>query len=283
MSEKIQKVLARAGFGSRRELEGWIKEGRIKVNLIVATLGDRVEPTDRIQIDGRFIGSKRLHDISNRTLVCHKDAGVVCSRSDPEGRPTIFDRLPKIKDARWVAVGRLDVSTTGLILMTTDGELANRLMHPAQEIEREYLVRILGKVTNIIIRNLSKGVLLDDGIAKFNKIVDAGGEGANHWYRVSLNEGRNREVRRLWESQQLTVSRLSRIRFGPIILQKSLRRGQSQDLDKKELNLLYDIAGLIQPAKKLADKSKSKDKYKNIKPSRKPANKPVSRQKSRRK
>ena len=277
MSEKIQKVLARAGFGSRRELEGWIKEGRIKVNQIVATLGDRVEPTDRVQIDGRFIGARRLHETTNRTLVCHKDNGVVCSRLDPEGRPTIFDRLPKIKDARWVAVGRLDVSTTGLILMTTDGELANRLMHPAQEIEREYLVRVLGKVTDAIIKNLSKGVLLDDGIAKFNNIIDAGGEGANHWYRVSLNEGRNREVRRLWESQELTVSRLSRIRFGPIILQKSLRRGQSQDLDKKEQKLLYDIAGLTLPTASFPEKNK--DKYKN----RKPPGKPSSIKSSRRK
>lgn len=258
MSEKIQKVLARAGFGSRRELEGWIREGRIKVNQVVATLGDRVEPSDRIQVDGRFVGARRLHETPVRTVACHKDNGTVCSRADPEGRPTVFDRLPKIKDARWVSVGRLDINTTGLLLMTTDGELANRLMHPSQQIEREYMVRVLGKVSETILKNLVKGVLLEDGLAKFNAIIDAGGEGANHWYRVSLHEGRNREVRRLWESQDLTVSRLSRIRFGPIVLQKSLRRGKSQDLSKTELKALYESAGLPKPSVFTAEKTYAK-------------------------
>lgn len=264
MSEKLQKVLARAGFGSRRELESWISAGRIKVNGAIANLGDRVEPSDKIEVDGKLVTARRLLHTPLRTLVCHKDSGIVCTRADPEGRPTIFDRLPRVINGRWVAVGRLDISTTGLLLMTTDGELANRLMHPSQEIEREYLVRILGKVSDVAIQNLSKGVLLEDGVAKFNSITDTGGDGANHWYRVTLNEGRNREVRRLWESQGLTVSRLSRIRFGPIVLHKNLRRGKSEELGPKDLQALYGTVGLTMPKDPVAERNKRDSKYRKL-------------------
>ena len=247
MSEKLQKVLARAGFGSRRQIEAWIVEGKIKVNGKVAKLGDRVGDTDRLMVDGRQIKSQQWQGQRPRVLVYHKDVGTVCTRSDPEGRETVFQHLPRVRNGRWIAVGRLDISTTGLLIMTTDGELANRLMHPTQQIEREYLVRILGKVSDDVLQQLQRGVQLDDGMAKFSQIVDAGGEGANHWYRVVLHEGRNREVRRLWESQGLVVSRLSRIRFGPISLSKQLRRGRWMELSGSEMTALYNIAALKPP------------------------------------
>lgn len=247
MSEKLQKVLARAGFGSRREIETWISAGKIKVNSVVATLGDRVSEEDKVQVEGKFVSRQKLFGLSNRVLIYHKDAGTVCTRSDPEGRPTVFEHLPRIQNSRWVAIGRLDISTTGLLIMTTDGELANRLMHPSQMIEREYLVRVLGKVDDKMIDRLTTGVMLDDGMAKFSAITDAGGDGANHWYRVTVSEGRNREVRRLWESQEVVVSRLSRIRFGDVTLSKEIRRGRWEEMEPAQVKALYKMAGLPQP------------------------------------
>lgn len=244
MSEKIQKVLARAGFGSRRKMEEWIQEGRIKVNRQVATLGDRISETDHVSLDGKSISEQRLFATTRRVLMYHKDIGKVCTRSDPEGRKTVFEDFPHIKPGRWILVGRLDISTSGLLLVTTDGELANRLMHPSYEIEREYLVRVLGQVDQVMIERLTKGIELEDGMGRFETIQDMGGEGANHWYKVTIKEGRNREVRRLWESQGIQVSRLSRIRFGPITLPKSVRRGKWADLGEKQIKQLCACVGL---------------------------------------
>ncbi|MDH5325803.1 MAG: pseudouridine synthase [Gammaproteobacteria bacterium] len=246
MTEKLQKVLARAGYGSRRLMETWIEQGRVSVNKVTAKLGDRVGENDLIALDGRLI-PKRLLDATQKTLLYHKNVGTVCSRSDPEGRSTIFEDMPKISGGRWISVGRLDISTSGLLIMTSDGELANRLMHPSYELEREYLVRVLGSVSPATINQLLAGVDLDDGPANFDSIVDMGGEGANHWYRVVVKEGRNREVRRLWESQGVVVSRLTRIRFGPVELPRSLARGQTVQMPDKLLADLYRVVGLKPP------------------------------------
>lgn len=244
MSEKIQKVLARAGFGSRREIELWIEEGRIRLNQQVAKLGDRVSETDTLEVDGKPVAAQRLYTNERRVLMYHKDVGTVCTRSDPEGRKTVFDDFPRLRDGRWILVGRLDITTTGLLLVTNDGELANRLMHPSNGLDREYVVRVLGTVDQSMLERLLKGVELEDGTARFESIVDMGGEGANHWYKVVVTEGRNREVRRLWESQGIQVSRLSRARFGPISLPKSLRRGRWMDLNDQQISQLCERVGL---------------------------------------
>jgi 23S rRNA pseudouridine2605 synthase len=244
MSEKIQKVLARAGFGSRRQIEQWIADGRIRVNRQTATLGDRIDAGDAVELDGKVVSAQRLYASQRRVIMYHKDIGTVCTRSDPEGRTTVFGDFPKLRDGRWILVGRLDITTTGLLLITTDGELANRLMHPSYELDREYLVRVLGAVNPAMLERLLQGVELEDGTAQFESIVDMGGEGANHWYKVVIKEGRNREVRRLWESQGIQVSRLSRVRFGPILLPKSLRRGHWRDLDDRQISALCERVGL---------------------------------------
>jgi 23S rRNA pseudouridine2605 synthase len=244
MSEKIQKVLARAGLGSRRQIEQWIAEGRIRINKQTAKLGDRISEGDAVQLDGRRVSEEKMFAGVRRVLMYHKDVGTVCTRSDPEGRKTVFQDFPKITGGRWIIIGRLDITTTGLLLATTDGELANRLMHPSYEIEREYLVRVLGQVAPSMIEQLKQGVELEDGPAKFESVVDMGGEGANHWYKVVVKEGRNREVRRLWESQGIQVSRLSRIRFGPVSLPKYLRRGQCADLHEEKIAALCNSVGL---------------------------------------
>ena len=239
MSEKLQKVLANAGQGSRREMEKWIVQARISVNGKIATLGDRVEPTDKIRVDGNLLTNRQEKAVC-RMLMYNKPEGELCSRKDPEGRPTVFDRLPVIKDGRWIAVGRLDVNTSGLLLFTNDGELANRLMHPSHEIEREYSVRVFGEVDQPMISRLCKGVELEDGKAKFTLVVKKPGdeESINKWYNVTLSEGRNREVRRLWESQGLQVSRLIRVRYGELNLQKNLPQGGWIELPLKDLNVL---------------------------------------------
>ncbi len=237
-SEKLQKVLARAGLGSRREIEQWIRDGRIKVNKDIAHIGERVNLKDKISVDNRQINILNIKDAPQKILCYHKPAGEVCTRNDPEKRKTIFDNLPPLKRARWINVGRLDFNTSGLLLLTTDGELANRLMHPSSNIEREYAVRILGEVNLDMIKRLTEGVQLEDGMAKFKSIKEAGGSGANHWYHVILTEGRNREVRRLWESQDVTVSRLIRIRFGAISLPPRLRVGKYVELDEQSKRLL---------------------------------------------
>lgn len=229
--EKLQKVLARAGIGSRREMERWIEAGRVSVNGKTATLGERVTAIDHIAVDNRRLELTATAKQKTRVLMYNKPVGEVCTRSDPEGRKTVFDKLPSLSEGRWIVVGRLDITTTGLLLFTNDGELANRLMHPSSNIEREYAVRVLGEVTAEMLNRLLTGVKLDDGMAKFNTIHDAGGKGANHWYHVILSEGRNREVKRLWESQGLTVSRLTRVRFGKLKLPAYLRLGNWKEID----------------------------------------------------
>ena len=247
MGERLQKFLAQAGYGSRREIENWIREGRISVNDRPAELGVSVTPDDRIRIDGRLLARAQPTARPPRTLVYHKPAGELTTRKDAEGRPTVFDNLPNIRSGRWISVGRLDFNTAGLLLVTTDGELAHRLMHPSWQIEREYAVRILGEVGEAVLQRLLAGVMLEDGRAAFASIKDAGGQGVNHWYHVVVREGRNREVRRLWESQGLQVSRLIRVRFGPVSLPRSLRAGRFQDLTPEELAELYAAVKLPPP------------------------------------
>ena len=246
MSEKLQKVLARAGHGSRREIEAKIEAGRVSVDGKIATLGDRVEivPGLKIRIDGHLISVKESAEQICRVLAYYKPEGELCTRNDPEGRPTVFDRLPKLRGARWIAVGRLDVNTCGLLLFTTDGELANRLMHPSREVEREYAVRVFGQVDDDKLRQLSRGVQLEDGPAAFKTIKFTGGEGINQWYNVTLTEGRNREVRRLWEAVGVQVSRLIRVRYGDILLPKGLPRGGYTELDLAQTNYLRELVEL---------------------------------------
>lgn len=248
MTEKLQKVLARAGFGSRREIERWIAEGRVSVDNKVATLGDRIAGDEKIKLDGRLLSMKTLQPQSTRVIAYHKDMGTVCSRSDPEYDKTVFNDFPKVHGGRWVLVGRLDVNTTGLLLATTDGELANRLMHPRYEIKREYAVRVYGDVKQEMIDVLLKGVELEDGIARFDSIVQQGGEGRNLWFTVTLHEGRNREVRRLWESQGVQVNRLVRNSFGPIRMSRRLKKGDCEELDEKQINALYAAVDLKFPS-----------------------------------
>lgn len=242
--EKLQKVLARVGLGSRRELERWIADGRVTVDGVTARLGDRVVPGQDIRVDGQSLSGGMRHGTRRRVILYHKPEGEVCTTSDPEGRATVFDHLPVLRGARWIVVGRLDFNTQGLLLFTTDGELAYRLMHPSSEIEREYAVRVLGQVDAAMLARLRDGVMLDDGPAHFDDVMDAGGEGANHWYHVTLKEGRNREVRRLWEAVGVTVSRLIRVRFGAITLPRQLRPGRWMDLEKENLTLLLESVGL---------------------------------------
>jgi 23S rRNA pseudouridine2605 synthase len=242
--EKLQKVLARAGFGSRRELEGWIRSGRVLVNGKPATLGDRVQEGDAIVVDGKKVQQTSNSTERSRVLLYNKPENEICSRKDPEGRPSVFDRLPPLKHARWVAIGRLDINTSGLLLFTTDGELANRLMHPSSNIDREYAVRVMGEVTDEMLENLKKGVLLDGQLCRFTDIQYFDGDGANRWYHVVLMEGRNREVRRLWESQGLKVSRLKRVRYGPAFIPSRVKMGQFYEMKPQEVEQLYELAGL---------------------------------------
>lgn len=258
--ERIQKALARQGLGSRRQVEAWISEGKIQLNGEVAKLGDQVKPGDTVMFSGRKIIIKSTESKLPRVIAYHKPEGQVCSRQDPEGRPTIFENLPGLKHSRWVAVGRLDLNTSGLILLTDEGELANRLMHPSSQIEREYAVRTLGTATEEVMRKLTHGVELEDGLARFEEIVDSGGQGANHWYHVVLMEGRNREVRRMWEAVGLKVSRLMRVRFGPVILNKSQRPGKSRELTEKQVIELAAMVGMHYEMPEKPDSEKSKDK-----------------------
>jgi 23S rRNA pseudouridine2605 synthase len=269
MPERLQKYLAQGGLGSRRQIEEWIRAGRITVNGTVAKLGDQVEGNETILIDGRPVPSHPGNRATRRVLAYYKPAGEVTSRHDPEGRKTIFDNLPQLRGSRWIAVGRLDLNTQGLLLLTTDGELANRLMHPSSQIEREYAVRVLGAVNPAILDKLKQGVVLEDGPAHFEEIIDAGGSGTNHWYRVVLREGRNREVRRLWESQGVAVSRLLRVRYGPITLNRGLRTGQWEELDIGQINQLLAVTGL-EPEQPPPSRNKAKGKAArpNVRPSR---------------
>lgn len=244
MSEKLQKVLARAGRGSRREMETVISAGRVTVDGKVAYLGDRVEGTPQIKIDGHPVSLKAQADEVCRVLMYNKPEGEMCTRKDPEGRPTVFDRLPKLDSERWIAVGRLDINTSGMLLFTTDGELANRLMHPSRKVEREYAVRVFGEVDEAMLQRLRAGVKLEDGPARFQKITYRGGEGRNHWFHVVLSEGRNREVRRLWESQEVQVSRLIRVRYGDLELRRQLPLGGWAELPLEEVNYYRKLVGL---------------------------------------
>jgi len=265
MDEKLQKVLARAGIGSRREMERWIEQGRVKVNDKVATIGDRVSDKDKIKVDNKFISQGRTQ-VTQRVIAYHKPIGEVCTRDDPEGRKTIYSNLPKLKSGRWISIGRLDLNTSGLLLLTTDGELANKLMHPSSEIEREYAVRILSEVSPEIMKELKTNVPLDDGDAHFIEVKEAGGQGANHWYHVILKEGRNREVRRLWEYFGFAVSRLMRIRYGNIQLERRVRPSKSEDLSEKEIIELYKSVGLTYI---IPEPKKDKSRFKNNVPSHK--------------
>lgn len=243
-------MLAGAGLGSRREMEQWIAAGRVSVNGELAAVGTRVSAADRVRVDGRPV---RLHrGEALRVLLYHKPAGEIVSRDDPEGRTEVFDKLPRLRGAKWIAVGRLDFNTSGLLIFTTSGDLANRLMHPSHRIEREYAVRLLGELSQAQMQALRTAVQLEDGLAHLDSIEDAGGQGSNHWYNVVLSEGRNREVRRLFEALHLTVSRLMRVRFGPIALPSHLKRGQVRELDEQEtLRLLaaLEMPPLAAPAK----------------------------------
>lgn len=244
---KLHKVLAEAGMGSRRDMEELIIAGRVSVNGEPAHIGQRILPTDLVRINGKPV-QRKVSSKPPRVLIYHKQAGEIVSSNDPEGRATVFDRLPNIKASKWLAVGRLDFNTEGLLLFTTSGDLANRLMHPRYGIEREYAVRTLGELEEGMRQKLLSGVELDDGPAHFNKIADGGGEGANRWYRVTISEGRNREVRRMFEAVGLTVSRLIRTRYGVMILPSALKRGRWQELDEHSVRQLLTASGLEKPA-----------------------------------
>lgn len=243
-TEKLQKALARSGHGSRREIEAKISAGRIRVDGKVAHLGERIGSGADIRIDGHAVTIRAEADIPCRVIVYNKPEGELVTRKDPEGRPTVYSRLPPLNSARWIAIGRLDINTSGLLLFTTDGELANRLMHPKYEVEREYAVRVFGEVNDAVVQRLRQGVKLEDGMAHFLKVKRQGGEGLNRWFHVSLTEGRNRQVRRMWESQGLLVNRLIRIRMGEQLLPKGLVQGGWMDLDKQGVNYLRGLVDL---------------------------------------
>lgn len=266
--ERLQKVLAQAGLGSRREIERWISEGRVSVNGEIVELGTRLVPTDVVRVDGRLVKLQAIAATEPRVIVYSKPEGVICSRSDPEGRPTVFENLPKLKNQRWISVGRLDINTSGLLILTTDGELANRLMHPSYGIDREYAVRIHGDVDDAMIERLKEGVLLEDGVARFTDIQAAGGDSTNLWFHVVLMEGKNREVRRLWESQGVQVSRLKRVRYGCIFLPSRLKVGAWEELNNKEINDLRALVSLPpirlkakNPQSKVEDRRRQKRAY----------------------
>lgn len=244
MSERLQKWLAGQGFGSRRHIESWIAEGRITVDGVQAVLGQKVSGTERITVDGKAVRVSSQKSFRPKGLIYHKPAGEICSRSDPEGRPTVFEKLPHLARGRWISVGRLDFQTSGLLLLTNDGELANRLMHPSTGLKREYAVRVLGEPSRETLRSLRRGVSLEDGKARFEVVEPAGGEGRNRWYKVVVSEGRNRIVRRVFEAVGLRVSRLIRVRFGPISLPRPLPGGKYRPFNVSEMNSLYEAAGL---------------------------------------
>jgi len=253
MAERLQKLLAGAGIGSRREVEQWIAAGRLQVNGKPAVPGQKVSGMERITLDGRPLrGMGRQRPAKPRVLLYHKPVGEVCTRTDPQGRPTVFDRLPPLAMARWIGVGRLDIDTSGLLVFVTDGELANALMHPSGGFEREYAVRVRGEVDAQVLEQLCAGIDLEDGPARLASVSAGGGSGSNRWYRVVVAEGRNRIVRRLWEAVGCQVSRLIRVRFGPLELPRHLPRGRWLELQPQQVTGLYAAAGLPPPARRQA-------------------------------
>ena len=242
MSDRIQKLIANAGYGSRRWAERLIEQGRRSINNQEAKLGDKAIITDKVTIDGRLIDLGRYSEEETKVLILNKQAGVICSNKDEEGRQSVFEFLPD--NTRWVMVGRLDLNTSGLLLFTNNGDLANKLMHPSSEIDREYAVRVLGKVEDEHINKLTNGIELEDGFAKFHRVTLGGGEGANRWYHVVVREGRKREVRRLWEALDFKVSRLIRTRFSDIRLPEKLRANQSEYLKPKQVQALLKSVDL---------------------------------------
>jgi len=259
--ERVQKALARMGYGSRREIERLIGEEKIRINGQLAKLGDHVSAGDKVNIGNRrAIIKSEVNRI--RVLLYNKPEGEICTEKDDEGRPTVFQSIGRLKEGRWIGVGRLDINSSGLLLFTNYGELANHLMHPSSEIEREYAVRVHGEVTKEMIKNLLAGVELEDGKLKFDQISDGGGQGANHWYHVIIKEGKNREVRRLWQSQDVRVSRLTRVRYGSLVLPRDLKVGKKVELSLDEVKVLFAEIGLEWPesrdetSKAIRDKTK---------------------------
>ncbi len=242
--ERLQKVLANAGLGSRREIEGWISDGKIEVNGFPAKLGQRLQPGDTVKVNGRKVSARRLEPPAREVLLYNKPEGELVTRHDPEGRRTVFERLPKLKQGRWIPVGRLDINSSGLLLLTTDGELANRLMHPSRMVEREYAVRVMGEISEEQLERLVNGVELEDGPARFEEIVESGGEGINRWYHVVIMEGRRREVRRMWEAVGAKVSRLKRVRYASVILDSAVKVGRWRYLTPGEIDELQNSLGL---------------------------------------
>jgi 23S rRNA pseudouridine2605 synthase len=245
-TQRLHKLLALAGLGSRRDMEELIASGRVTVNGQVATVGQGVTEHDLVRLDSRPLRLPFEAELP-QVLIYHKPEGEIVSQDDPEGRASVFDKLPKIKQGKWIAIGRLDMNTSGLLIFTTSGELANRFMHPRYEVEREYAVRIFGELTEGQMAQLKEGIELEDGPANFDSIIPQGGEGSNHWYQVILREGRNREVRRLFEAFQLPVSRLMRVRFGPVNLPPRVKRGKMLKLEQKEVVGLLEWADLEVP------------------------------------
>jgi 23S rRNA pseudouridine2605 synthase len=244
--ERLQKVLAQAGVGSRREMEEWISAGRVTVNGVVATLGVRVVAGDKVMVDGRIVKLQLEEEQAlPRVLIYHKQEGEIVSRDDPKGRANVFDSLPKLRGQKWIAIGRLDFNTSGLLIFTTSGELANRLMHPRFEVEREYAVRVQGEMTPEQMKQMTRqGLELEDGVVKFDMLTDEGGEGFNHWYRIVIKEGRNREVRRTFEALKLPVSRLMRVRFGIVNLPPRIKRGMMEELGETQVRAILEWVGL---------------------------------------
>lgn len=244
MTEKLQKVLARTGLASRRSIEEWISQGRVSVDGHTAKIGERVGKNAYICVDGKPISHLIVHQTERRVIIYNKPLGEVSSRKDEKGRANVFDNLPKLKEGRWISIGRLDISTSGLLLFTNDGDFAHKLMHPSTQIEREYAVRIYGEVDKTMLMQLHRGVQLEDGLAKFESISYSGGEGTNHWYHVVVKEGRNRLVRRLWESQLVKVSRLIRLRYGNVSLPRSIRTGRWLELESASITALEKLVKL---------------------------------------